>query len=137
MRGHDPLGRGPPVGVRQRQAVPDVGLDRRQEGVLAAALEELDLDGLLALGDCGEQAVHAVDHPHAAPVDQDRRKRSLKLRQPGDVLLVPAVRARRLPRQERGDRNGDDVPRRNVSGPDNRDRFRIGTALCTSNWKHN
>jgi hypothetical protein len=46
MRRDDPLRSGPAVSLGQRQAVGDILLDRAQEDVGLAAVEEYDLDCL-------------------------------------------------------------------------------------------
>ena len=107
VRRDDPLRRGATVGLGQRQAVRDVLLDRPQEDVGLAPVEEYDVDGLPSLQGRGHQAVHPVDHPHGAPVHQDRRKRRLRLGEPGDVRLVLTVEPRGVGRVKRQHGNRD------------------------------
>src|SRR6266567_4349718 len=97
---------GAAIGLGQRQAVGDVLLDRPEEDVSLAAVEEYDVDGLASLQGRGHQAVHPVDHPHGAPVHQDRRKRRLHLGEPRDMRLVLTVEPRGVGRAEREHGNG-------------------------------
>jgi hypothetical protein len=91
MRRDDPFCRGAAIGLGQRQAVGDVLLDRPQEDVRLAPIEEYDVNEFPPLQGRRHQAVHAVDHLHGAPVHQDRRKRRLRFCEPRDMHLVLTV----------------------------------------------
>ncbi|WP_241002969.1 hypothetical protein [Streptomyces sp. CB01881] len=92
----DPFGRGTAVGVREGQAVGNVGFDGTQEGIVGAIAEELDIDGLLALQQRGHDAVHSVDDAHGVAFDQDRWQWRVEFCQLGDVIGVLPLGSRRV-----------------------------------------
>ena len=83
----------------------------RRKTSASLPVEEYDVDCLPSLQGRGHQAVHPVDHPHGAPVHQDRRKRRLRLGEPRDMRLVLAVQPRRVGRAEGEDGNGPHLGR--------------------------
>ncbi|GAA3061501.1 hypothetical protein GCM10020254_01660 [Streptomyces goshikiensis] len=103
VRLEDPYRRGRPLGQGQRQPVPGVGLHGVHEGVLRAAVEELDLDLRTAAQQRGPEAVHPVDDPHRGPVHDDRRQPVLRDGQGPQVLRVLGEGARGIGGLERGD----------------------------------
>lgn len=65
-----------------------VRLDGTHKRIRRAAIEKLNVDRWPPFDGRRQQAMHAIDHPHRAPIYKDRRQRRLSLGQPRDVRMV-------------------------------------------------
>jgi hypothetical protein len=84
--------------------VGDVGRHRDHEGLVLAAVEEGDLDGVAAPQPGRADPVHPVDHPHGLALHDDRRQLGVGLGQHPDVLGILPDLPRRVGRQQPVDR---------------------------------
>ncbi|GAA3615557.1 hypothetical protein GCM10022419_121050 [Nonomuraea rosea] len=73
----------------------DVGLDRRDERLSLIAIKVFGIDRPFLPKPSGEQSMHAVDHPHARPMDQNGWQLFLYFREKLHVLRVLALESRR------------------------------------------